>query len=145
MKQLEKGVLEQTFEHLRSCGEGRRECVVYLTGPVDDPDVVDGVIHPRHAASVGGYDLDSEAIAEFWRDLVAQRRSIRIQVHTHPGVAFHSWRDDALALVHTPGFLSLVIPDFALGPVGFDGAFLAERTSEGRWVGVSLEERLAVA
>jgi proteasome lid subunit RPN8/RPN11 len=145
MKQLRRGVLEQAFEHLRSCGDGRRECVVYLTGPVDEHDVIDGVVHPRHTASLGGYDLDSEAIAELWRDLVSHRRSVRIQVHTHPGAAFHSSRDDGLALVHTPGFLSLVIPDFALGPVGFEGAFLAERKDDGRWVAVPLEERLAVA
>jgi hypothetical protein len=145
MNQLKKEVLERAFEHLRCCGAGRCECVVYLTGPVDDPGVIDGVMHPRHTAGPGGYDLDSAAIADLWRDLVAERRSIRVQLHTHPGVAYHSSRDDALALIHTPGFLSLVIPDFALGKIGFDGAFLAERTNDGRWVGVPLEERLKVA
>ena len=145
MKQLTKGVLEQAFEHLRHCGAGRRECVVYLTGPVDRPDLVDGVIHPRHTAGPAGYDLDSQAIAELWRGLVAARRSIRVQVHTHPGAAFHSSRDDALALVHTPGFLSLVIPSFALGPIGFEAAFLAERSDDGHWIPVPFAERLEVA
>jgi proteasome lid subunit RPN8/RPN11 len=142
---LKKEVLEQTFEHLRRCGDGKRECVAYLTGPVDEPEVVDGVVHPRHAASAAGYDLDSESIAELWRELLAQRRSIRLQVHTHPGAAFHSSRDDSLALIDATGILSLVIPNFALGPVGFDGAFLAERTAEGRWISVPLEQRLVVA
>lgn len=145
MKQLTNGVLEQAFEHLRHCGAGRRECVVYLTGPVDLPDVVDAVVHPRHTAGAAGYDLDSQAIAELWQELAANRRSIRAQVHTHPGAAFHSSRDDALALVHTPGFLSLVIPNFALGPIGFDGAFLAERSDDGRWIPAPLAERLQVA
>jgi proteasome lid subunit RPN8/RPN11 len=144
VKRLRKEVLEQAFEHLRACGAGRCECVGYLTGPVGDPALIDAVVHPRHTAGPGGYDLDSNAIAELWRGLVASERSIRIQVHTHPGAAYHSSRDDALALVHTPGFLSLVIPDFALGPVGFDGAFLARRTQDGRWVGVSLAEFLAI-
>jgi hypothetical protein len=144
MKQLRQEVLEQSFEHLRSCGGGRRECVVYLTGPVAEPTIVDGVVHPRHTAGPGGYDLDSAAIAELWRELVASERSIRVQVHTHPGAAFHSSRDDQLALVHTPGFLSLVIPNFALGSVGLEAAFLAERTGDGRWAEVSIEERLAV-
>jgi proteasome lid subunit RPN8/RPN11 len=144
VKQLEKGVLEQAFEHLRRCGAGRRECVVYVTGPVAEPNVVDGVVHPRHTASPGGYDLDSEAIAQLWRDLVTEQRSVRVQIHTHPGPAFHSSRDDALALVHTPGFLSLVIPNFALGPVGFDGAFLAERADDGHWVMALIETRLEI-
>jgi len=144
MKQLRKEVLEQAFEHLRSCGGGRRECVIYLTGPVVNPTIVDGVVHPRHTAGPAGYDLDSAAIAELWRELVACGRSIRVQVHTHPGAAFHSSRDDALALVHTPGFLSLVIPDFALGPIGLEGAFLAERTSDGHWSQARVDERLVM-
>jgi len=144
MKQLKQEVLEQAFEHLRSCGSGRRECVVYLTSPVDTPEVIDGVVHPRHTAGHAGYDLDSQSIAELWRDLAAQARSIRVQVHTHPGAAFHSSRDDALALVHTPRFLSLVIPNFALGPVGFEGAYLAQRSDGGRWVSAPLAERIQV-
>lgn len=145
MKQLKQEVLERAFEHLRCCGAGRRECVVYLTGPVDAPTLLDGVAHPRHTAGPAGYDLDSTAIAELWRDLLASRRTIRVQVHTHPGAAYHSSRDDALALVRTPGFLSLVVPKFALGKVGFDEAFLAERTADGRWVGVPPGDRLAVS
>jgi proteasome lid subunit RPN8/RPN11 len=144
MMQIRQGVLERAFEHLRQCGRGRAECVAYLTGPVDTPTLVDDVVHPVHTASVAGYDLDSSAIAELWRDLTASRRSIRIQVHTHPGAAYHSSRDDSLALVHTPWFLSLVIPNFALGDVGFDGAFLAELNHQGRWVGVAIDNRLEV-
>ena len=144
-RQLKAEVLGRTFEHLRRCGAGRRECVVYLTGPVDEPEIIDGVVHPRHTAGFGGYDLDSEAIADLSRDLLTEHRSIRLQVHTHPGAAYHSSRDDALALVHTPGFLSLVLPNFALGDIGFAGAFLAERTPGGEWVGVPLAERLEVA
>lgn len=145
MKELRQEVLEQAFEHLRSCGAGHRECVVYLSGPVADLGRIDGVVHPRHAAGPAGYDVESAVIAELWRELVASKRSIRVQVHTHPGAAFHSSRDDELTLVHTPGFLSLVIPDFALGPVGFDGAFLAERTSDGRWAEAPIDQRLMVA
>jgi hypothetical protein len=142
MKRMRKEVLDQAFEHLRCCGAGRAECVVYLTCPVTDPALIDGVLHPRHTAGVGGYDLDSSAIAELWRELATSRRSIRVQMHTHPGTAYHSSRDDALALVHTPGSLSLVIPNFALGSVGFDGAFLAERTVVGSWVGVPVADKL---
>jgi hypothetical protein len=67
-----------------------------------------------------------------------------MQAHTHPAAAYHSSRDDALAIVHTPGFLSLVIPDFARGEIGLDRAFLAERGHDGRWRQVSIAERLAV-
>ena len=142
MKRLTQGVLEHAFEHLRRCGDGARECVVYLTGPVGQPTLVDGVVHPHHRSSSVGYDLDSAAIADLWRDLTAARRSIRVQVHTHPGPAYHSSRDDALAIVHTPGFLSLVIPRFARGPIGLDDAFLAARDEDGRWTEVPIQRHL---
>jgi hypothetical protein len=135
-------VLEQAFEHLHRCGDGRRECVVYLTGPVDAPDLIDGVIHPHHTASAAGYDLDSAAIGELWTTLASERRSIRLQAHTHPGAAYHSSRDDTLAILSTPGFLSLVIPNFARGPVTFANAFLAERDDAGGWRAVSIPETI---
>jgi hypothetical protein len=139
---LAQGVLEQTFEHLRRCGGGSRECVVFLVGPLQTPALIDATIHPKHSASASGYELDPHAIAEISTQLLALGQTVRVQVHTHPGVAYHSPRDDAFALVHTPGFLSLVIPKFALGPVGFDGAFLAERTEDGGWVARQPNSRL---
>jgi hypothetical protein len=144
MTRLRQEVLVDAFGHLRRCGAGRRECVVYLTGPAGDPELIDGVVHPRHAAGPAGYDLDSAAIGELWGELLESQRSIRMQAHTHPSAAYHSTRDDALAIVSTPGFLSLVIPDFAQGEVDLDGAFLAERTTDGRWVQIAIDERLAV-
>jgi len=67
-----------------------------------------------------------------------------VQVHTHPGEAFHSRTDDRFPIIHTPGFLSLVIPDYGLGPVGFAGAYLAELGSDGRWREVAAPARLRI-
>jgi hypothetical protein len=145
MKQLKAEVLESAFEHFRRCGSGRRECIVYLTSGAEDPDLIDGLIHPPHSAGPGGYDLDSTAIAGLWQELLVGKRSIQMQVHTHPGTAYHSSRDDALALVNSTGALSLVIPDFALGPVGLGGAFLARVKIGGDWVEVPITEQLEVS
>jgi hypothetical protein len=134
MTVLAAGVLETAFEHFRRCGGAQDECVVYLTGPVD----------PAHTAGPAGYDVPSSTLAELWAELTQEGRSVRVQVHTHPGTAYHSARDDALALVHTPGFLSLVIPDFATGPVGFEGAFLAERGEDGGWGAVEPASRVTI-
>jgi hypothetical protein len=130
---LAAGVLERSFEQLRRCGDGRRECVVLWTGPLAQPGRVDGVVHPAHTASAAGYDIDPTWIGQLWLELAEHRRTVRAQVHTHPGSAYHSSRDDAHALVHTPGYLSLVVPAFASGPIGLVGAFLTERASDGSW------------
>jgi hypothetical protein len=137
-------VLERAFEHLRDCGKGRRECVVYLTGPADEPRRIDGVMHPEHSASLGGYEVEGRALGELSATLLAKRRSVRAQMHTHPGSAYHSSVDDTGALLGTPGYLSIVIPNFAAGPVGLDGAFMAERTDDGTWAAVAPSSRLEV-
>lgn len=144
MISLPAEVLKAAFEHFRRCGEGRRECVVYLTEDLEQPELISGVIHPRHSASAAGYDLDSAAIGGIFTALAERHQTLRIQVHTHPGHAYHSARDDAMALIGTQGFLSLVIPNFGLGEVSLTDAFLAERDQSGDWRAVAVGERLAV-
>jgi hypothetical protein len=127
------GVLETSFECLRRCGAGERECVVVWTGPQSEPEYVDGVIQPKHTATPCLYDIDDIWIGEFWQQLAAEGRTVRAQVHTHPHSAYHSPRDDVLSLVHLAGYLSLVLPRFACGPVGLEGSYLAVRHDTGGW------------
>jgi hypothetical protein len=99
---------------------------VLWASPWDAPHIITQVIHPLHQAHAGGFALNESWLNSFWFDLAQEKLGVRIQVHTHPGEAFHSPTDDAFPIIHTVGFLSLVIPNFALGPVGFEEAFLTE-------------------
>jgi hypothetical protein len=130
---LSPGVLEQSFELLRRCGAGRTECVVVWIAPLTNPDHIDEVAHPRHTATPGSYDIDPAWVGKLWLDLARRNRTVRAQVHTHPGTAYHSSVDDHHALVHTPGYLSLVIPSFAQGPIGLRESYLVGRAEDGRW------------
>jgi hypothetical protein len=144
VKQLRAEVLKSAFEHFRHCGKGEKECIVYLTSDADSPQLIDGVLHPPHGAGPAGYDLDSQAIADMWTELLADRRSIQVQVHTHPGPAYHSRRDDEMALVNSTGTLSLVIPDFAQGPIGLRNAFLARVDEAGSWTEAPMSQEIEV-
>lgn len=126
-------VLGATFAAFRACGRGRHECIVYWLGPVEVDAFVDEVVHPVHAAALGGYEIDGAWITTFWLDLATRGKTARLQAHTHPGRASHSTTDDDWALVHTPGFMSLVLPRFAMGAVSLDGAHLVKRTTDGGW------------
>jgi hypothetical protein len=128
---LAPGILERSFEHLRRCGAGERECVVVWAGPLDQGGLVSEVIHPRHAGSAVRCDFDPGWIGEFWLELAKRNMTARAQVHSHPGRAYHSERDDAFALVQTSGYLSLVVPRFAIGSPTLDGTYLAEKTPGG--------------
>jgi hypothetical protein len=141
---LDGGVLEATFKHFRACGCGRHECQVLWLSSWDSPHDIARVIHPRHRAHLGGFVLDDQWLSEFWSELGDVNMGIRVQVHTHPGEAFHSPTDDAFPIIHKPGFLSLVIPNFGLGPVGFGDAFLTEIQPDGRWLEVGIPSRFVL-
>jgi hypothetical protein len=139
---LPRSILDQTFAHFRGCGLGRRECQVLWVSPWDTPDTITKSVHPKHEAHVGGFVLDDRWLNDFWFSLAQENLGVRVQVHTHPREAFHSPTDDAFPIVHTIGFLSLVIPNFAVGPIGFADAFLTEIQVGGGWREVPIMERL---
>jgi hypothetical protein len=130
---LTPGLLEATFEQLRACGQGQRECVAYWCAHAATPDVLHRVVHPRHHAGLAGYTVDSAWVSEFFLDLRARSETVQVQIHTHPGRACHSSTDDRYALAPAEGFRSLVFPNFALGDTGWDGAHLVRIGAEGAW------------
>jgi len=131
---LPGAVLSATFEQFRSCGGGQRECVAYWCADTAFPDALTRVVHPDHTAAGGGYEVDDAWVMQFFVSLNKRRETARVQIHTHPRRAGHSSIDDAFALVPAAGFLSLVVPDFALGPVSLDATHLVEMTADGDWV-----------
>jgi GNAT superfamily N-acetyltransferase len=137
-------VLRETFAELRRCGAGHHECQVLWTGPWSDPHIVAALVHPSHRANGVGFELDSSWLTTFWQELTRTGYGVRVQIHTHPGRAFHSEMDDAWPLIHTPGFFSLVIPEFATGEVGFAGAYLTEIGEDGQWHEVHLPDHLEI-
>lgn len=102
------------------------------------------MVHPSHSAHAQGFSLESAWLNTFWIQLANSESGIRVQVHTHPDEAFHSPVDDAFPIIHTPGFLSLVIPNFGLGSVSFDNAYLAEIGIDGRWREMPCKARLEI-
>lgn len=141
---ISQAQLRKTFTVLRSCGNKVRECQVIWISPWDAPHAITDVIHPIHSATASGFDVDKAWLTFFWKWLGERRSGVRVQVHTHPGRAYHSRVDDHWPMIHTSGFLSLVIPRFATGPVGFKGAHLAELDSDGHWRTVNSLRRLEV-
>lgn len=130
---LRGSLLEETFATLRACGEGRRECVVYWCTTLQQRDRVARVVHPDHVASAAGYEVDPAWVNRFFLDLRRDGETVRVQVHTHPGPAWHSSTDDNFALAPAPGFLSLVVPNFASGPVALTRSHLVTVDADGSW------------
>lgn len=142
--ELREGLLLETLAQLRACGAGRDECVAYWTGPLDRRELVDGVLHPVHEARPDHYEIDQNWLHETWRSLSRERRQIRVQIHTHGRVAFHSATDDAYPVIHQPGFLSLVVPYHAARD-DLEDAYLAELQADGGWVEVAIDHQFVIA
>jgi len=138
-------LFNESFATLRDCGDGRRECEVLWVGPWTAPHTVTRVVHPLHESHGGGFQLNDAWITKFWLELARNGEGVRAQVHTHPGAAFHSHTDDAYPIIHTEGFLSLVIPRFAKGGPTLEDTFLVEIDNRGAWREVDPEARLHVA
>lgn len=144
MLHLSRRMLEETFAIFRACGANCRECQVYWISEWRNPSLLTEVVHPRHRSGMYGLAIDDRWIGSFWDDLAQRDMGVRVQVHTHPFEAFHSETDDAFPLLFDVGFLSLVIPNFATGPLGFDDAYLAEIQPDGRWAEVAIPSRIIV-
>ncbi len=128
-----RALFQQTLDQLRACGNGQSECVAYWIADQDEPHVILRLVHPEHRSGSFGYEVDSGYVTQFFLDLRRDRETVRVQVHTHPAEASHSRTDDLFALAPAPGFLSLVIPGFALGPAVLVGCHLVEIGDDGNW------------
>jgi hypothetical protein len=142
MLRLASSVWPATLAHLQKCGGGRRECVAFWLAPQASPDEVDVVVHPDHTATAAHYAPGRAWLDAFWPRLVREGRSVRAQVHTHGGRAWHSKTDDDYPLIHMPGFLSLVVPSFAKRPITEGDLFLAEIGQDGHWRRVGVRDRI---
>lgn len=66
------------------------------------------------------------------------------QLHSHPGAAYHSDTDDNLAVVTQVGALSIVVPDYARGPLALDAAAVYRLDASGRWKRLQTVETMAL-
>jgi len=133
MYSIPTSLLDDTFRQLRDCGRGQAECQVLWVSPWAAPESINTVVHSKHLARISGFELDSPWINSFWTEISKNQLGVRCQVHSHPGRAYHSLTDDEWPVIHTAGFLSLVVPNFGTGRVCFEGAYLAELLSDGSW------------
>jgi hypothetical protein len=138
--EVDATVCAKTIEQFRRCGEGRRECVAYWVALLLTADRIDGVVHPDHSAMPWHYRVDDAWLSAFWGRLARERRTVRAQVHTHGGRAGHSETDDEFPAVHEAGFLSLVLPRFAMGPLDPAAVYVARYERGGGWSRHSLED-----
>lgn len=139
---IAQALLEETYVRLLTCGQRRRECQLFWVASWRDSSRIARIVHPKHTATSGSVEIDTAWLNGFFIELADREECIRVQVHSHPGSAFHSATDDRWPAVRMAGYLSLVIPDFASGNAALRRAYLAEQDATGGWVTAVAEERI---
>ncbi len=132
---------------IRSAGSDEHELFVLWTGVVDG-EVFDVRMHHvpdqvSYRTKTGcGVRVGAPALHKLNVWLFEHEEVLGIQIHSHPGEAYHSSTDDAFPIVTTEGGISIVVADF--GADGISAATTAMyRLVKGEWV--SARPRLELA
>ena len=135
---VSREIVAASVERLRSLSDRRRESVLLWTGTDrGDEALVRRIVVPYQRASALHFDVPLRERLRIARELARCGEKLLVQLHTHPGRAFHSTVDDRLALPRHTGGLSIVIPDFA---ETWDGTL--QHVSVNRHLGAGVWEEL---
>lgn len=137
--EIPASLLGDTLRRLRETGMSGREMFVFWAGAISGSTaLVKSVVVPWQSTyNRGGMcwvDVPAVEVKKMMLDLSTSELTLIGQVHSHPGRAFHSDRDDALSIARLPGSLSVVVPNFARAPFSSVTQFACyRRTVNGQW------------
>jgi hypothetical protein len=114
-------VVDDAIDHLSSHGTRGLEAVALWAGRREGTTFhVESTIVPAQRAyrSAEGhhYVVEGVELQRINRHLYRTGLTLAAQLHSHSQEAYHSEADDAFPMVAVLGGLSVVVPDFALGP-----------------------------
>jgi proteasome lid subunit RPN8/RPN11 len=136
-------ITADTLTHLRRYRA--TEAVCFWLGRSGAPDAasVSELWIPEFTATPVSYDIHPLQMLRLKAHLDEAHLSVLVQVHSHPGAAFHSSRDDRNAASPWPGFISIVIPDHGHICNGFwECAEVYELLGGAKWKHLSSKEKL---
>ena len=109
-----RNILVESAELLRSLSAGLQESVVLWAGTVQEREaVVRRIVVPRQCSTAYHFDVPLDERLRISQEFAISGEKLLVQLHTHPGKAFHSPADDRLALPRHTGALAIVVEDFA--------------------------------
>ena len=131
---ITQDIIQKTKTNLIKAGKLRKEGLVFWSGTLDgDIAYIKTVICPRTIATSISARLNNEGI-EYIRDIVKKNNEfLFVQVHSHPGIAFHSEDDNNEAISYKTGFISIVVPYFGKYVEDLSGCAVFEHIGNSVW------------
>lgn len=137
--------IKESYEIMRNAGKNGKEAVALFVGEIKNTVfIVQKTIVPKqkpYSSALGlMYDVSSEELLQL--NLYLHRTNLKIiaQIHSHPNEAFHSPTDNSYSIVPTIGGLSIVVPEFASGPIDAKFWSVYRLSSYNKWEKMSSEE-----
>lgn len=137
-------IIEFIYSHLREAGKHGLEGIGLFFGIQSDSQFeVTRALIPSHTSYqtpngllyvVGGDELHRINVWAY-----ENKVSLIAQIHSHPTEAYHSGTDDDNAIVTRVGGFSIVIPDFAFGPIDIKLWEIYRLDAGGKWIHVPSE------
>jgi hypothetical protein len=134
-------VMSEGYEFMRTAGRARLEGMVLWTGRQQDGvfTVTDLVIPKQRGLNTPDglcAVVDADELRRLNMFLYRNSLELVAQVHTHPGVAYHSQTDDENAIATTIGSFSIVVPNFAVVNYALSECAVYRLDAQGRWIEV---------
>lgn len=135
-----RGQANQAYEHLKAVGKNHVEGVALWAGTIQATTfhVSETIIPEQTSLRLPSgllYLVDDDELHRINVWLHKNGLSLIAQLHSHPTHAYHSDTDDAYPIVTALGSLSIVVPNFARGPLSPDRWAVYRLTRQG-WTGL---------
>lgn len=130
--------LTKAYELMRYAGSQGVEAVALFSGNIVDAEFhINEVILPYQTSYKieDGllYSVSEDELYRINKFLYENKLMLGIQIHSHPGRAYHSTTDDAFPIVTVIGGLSIVVPNFAFEDISVDNWAIYRLSNENNW------------
>lgn len=140
-----RALAEAVQQHLRKAGNAGNEGVAFWAGNLNGAVaiVTAAFMPPQSAGQLGDGSavvVFGEALFEMNVWLHQRGLTLLAQIHSHPGIAYHSETDDLHAIMTQIGGLSIVVPDFAQGAFSLDEVAVYRLMGPATWAELEANE-----
>lgn len=131
---ITQDVIHKTKIALVQAGKLRKEGLVFWSGTLNgDVANIKTVICPETIATCVSAKLSRNGLEYIYNTIKKNNEFLFIQVHSHPGIAFHSDDDDNEAISFKKGFISIVVPYFGKYMEDLSSCLIFEHIGNSIW------------
>lgn len=131
---ITQDVIQKTKIALIEAGKLRKEGLVFWSGTLSgDVANIKTVICPKTIATSVSAKLSSDGVEYIYSTIKKNNEFLFVQVHSHPGIAFHSDEDCNEAISYKIGFISIVVPYFGKYMEDLSSCLIFEHIGNSVW------------